>query len=164
MQQLVQQPRHDERRRDRHEDDRQRLLAGLPDDGQVHAETEQDDGVLQHLFRHERDAGLRRALVVPEQGDDHAGEDAEHRAADDRKPLPEQPAGHGHDEAHEDAFPVFLNEVHSGVCFPFLCSAVRACQCHGGLDRSKTIRDTSAVFCSHLFVNLWRADMFFRPL
>ena len=119
VQQLVQQPRHDERRRDRHEDDRQRLLAGLPDDGQVHAEAEQDDGVLQHLFRHERDAGLRRALVVPEQRDDHAGEDAEHRAADDRKPLPEQPAGHGHDEAHEDAFPVFLNEVHSGSRIPF---------------------------------------------
>lgn len=133
VQQLVQQPRHDERRRDRHEDDRQRLLAGLPDDGQVHAEAEQDDGVLQYLFRHEGDAGLRRGLVVPEQSDDHAGEDAEHRAADDREPLPEQPAGHGHDEADEDAFPVFLNEVHSGVCFPFLCSAVRACQCHGSL-------------------------------
>lgn len=117
--QLVQQPRHDERRRDRHEDDRQRLLAGLPDDGQVHAEAEQDDGVLQHLFRHERDAGLRRRLVAPEQGEDHAGEDAEHRTADDRKPLPEQPAGHGHDEAHEDAFPVFLNEVHSGSRIPF---------------------------------------------
>lgn len=79
VQQLVQQPRHDERRRDRHEDDRQRLLAGLPDDGQVHAEAEQDDGVLQYLFRHEGDAGLRRALVVPEQSNDHAGEDAEHR-------------------------------------------------------------------------------------
>lgn len=144
--QLVQEPRHDERRRDRHDDDRQRLLAGLPDDGQVHAEAEQDDGVLQHFFRHERDAGLRRRLVAPEQRDDHTGEDAEHRAADDREFLPEQPAGHGHDEAHKDAFPVFLNEVHSGVCFPFLCSAVRACQCHGGLDRSKTIRDTSAVF------------------
>ena len=81
------------------DDDRQRLLAGLPDDGQVHAETEQDDGVLQHFFRHERDAGLRRRLVAPEQRDDHTGEDAEHRTADDRKFLPEQPAGNGHHEA-----------------------------------------------------------------
>ena len=114
VQQLVQQPCHDERRRDRHEDDWQRLLAGLPDDGQVHAEAEQDDGVLQHFFRHERDAGLRRRLVAPEQRDDHTGENAEHRAADDRKFLPEQPAGHGHDEAHKDAFPVFLKKVHGG--------------------------------------------------
>ena len=112
--QFVQQPRHDERRRDRHDDDRQRLLAGLPDDGQVHAEAEQDDGVLQHFFRHERDAGLRRRLVAPEQRDDHTGEDAEHRAADDRKFLPEQPAGRGHDEAHEDAASVFLKKVHGG--------------------------------------------------
>lgn len=88
---------HDERRGDGGEDDRQALGAHGGDLGEVQPEAQQDDGVLQHLFRCEADAVLHDAAcrLLPPKGDDHADEDGEHRAAHHGQRLAEKPAGKG---------------------------------------------------------------------
>ena len=120
LQQLIEHKGDDEGGGDGGADDGQGFCPYLGDLREIEAEAQQDDRILQDLFGGVGDARLEPGLIGQQQSDDHAGEDAEHRAADDREPLPKQPAGHGHDETHEDAFPVFLNKVHDGSMIPFL--------------------------------------------
>ena len=43
------------------------------------------------------------SLILPEQGDHHADEDGEHRAAHHLEPLAQQPGRHGDHQADQDA-------------------------------------------------------------
>ena len=56
-------------------------------------------------------------LVLPEEGDDHADQDGEHRAAHHLEPLSQQPGGHGDHQADQDARAFFL--TNSMICVPF---------------------------------------------
>ena len=84
--------------------DGQTLSAHGGDLGEVQSETEQDDGVLQHLLRGEGDAVLHNTAgrLLPPKGDDHADEDGEHRTAHHGQRLAEKPAGDGDGGAQAD--------------------------------------------------------------
>ena len=84
---------------------------------QVHAEAQQHHRQLQNLLGGVGDAGLGGLLVLPEQGDDHADQDGEHRAAHHLKPLPQQPGGHGDHQADQDAQGVLSDKFHSTIPF-----------------------------------------------
>ena len=85
--------------------------------GEVLPEAQQDDGVLQHLFRCEADAVLHDAarLLLPPKGDDHADEEGDHRAALHGQRLAEKPAGKGDGRAQADAGGHVLHVRHDAL-------------------------------------------------
>ena len=109
---LAQHERYDQRGADGRNDDGQRLCADLCNLGQVKTEAEQDDCVLQHLFRREADTWLHLGLVLPEQREHHADQDGEHRSADNRHRLSQQPRRNRNAQAQQQSSAVFLNEIH----------------------------------------------------
>ena len=51
-------------------------------------------------------------LVLPEEGNDHADQNGEHRAAHHLKPLPQQPGGHGDHQAGQDSQGILSDKFH----------------------------------------------------
>ena len=94
---------HDERCGDGGDDHRQRLRAHAHHFCQVQAEPQQDDRILQDLLRGERDALARAIATLPHERDSHACQDAEDRAADQRKRLTKEGAAKRDSSANENA-------------------------------------------------------------
>ena len=93
MQQPVQKEGHHQGGGDGGQDDGQRGHAHLGDLRQVHAEAQQNNGVLQHLFRGICNARLGAVPLPVKQGNHHARQNGEHRATHHGKCLAQHPAG-----------------------------------------------------------------------
>ena len=91
---------------------RQGLPARLKDYLQIQPESQQDYGVLEYLLRSILDAALQCGLVLNHQRNYHARDNRDHRAADNRELLAQQPGGHSNAQACQHALPVFLNKIH----------------------------------------------------
>ena len=89
--------------------------------GQVKTEAEQDNRVLQHLFRCKTDARLHLGLVLPEQREHHADQDGEYRSADNRHRLSQQPRRNRNAQAQQQSGTVFLDKIH---CFTPLLNRI----------------------------------------
>ena len=107
------------------QDDGEGLAPGLQDHGQVQAEAEKDDRVLEDLFGAVADAGLEGGAVLDEEGDDHAQDDGDDRTSDDGKCKSREPGRDRDDETEQKPFYVLAEKFHDKPLFCLLFSFIR---------------------------------------
>ena len=112
MQRVTQDECREQRCRDGRYDNGQRGYADLGYLGERQAESEQNHGGLQNLLRCEFDSRRSATFVFPEYADDHASENGEHCAADDRNGGSQKPADNGERGANCDARREGANGAH----------------------------------------------------
>ena len=105
-------PGHHQRSRDGAYDNRQRKQPRLDDDAEVHPKAQQHHRRLQHHLGRPADAPLGAAMLFPDRGNQHAGQDSHDSTADHRKMLPKQPGWQRNKKTDKDTKRIILQECH----------------------------------------------------